>query len=179
MFPIAEINLSTLSNFQFIDWLIVGCYLSISLVIGILVTRYATSMTAYIGAGRSVGPWLGVATMTGTEMGLITVMYMAQSGFSGGFAAFHMAVIAGVGTLLVGITGFIVVPLRAEKVLTIPEYYEKRFGTTARITGGIILSTAGILNMGLFLQVGAKFIVGATGLSFDGTALMVIMTVLG
>ena len=178
MFPIAEINLSTLSNFQFIDWLIVGCYLSISLVIGILVTRYATSMTAYIGAGRSVGPWLGVATMTGTEMGLITVMYMAQSGFSGGFAAFHMAVIAGVGTLLVGITGFIVVPLRAEKVLTIPEYYEKRFGTTARITGGIILSTAGILNMGLFLQVGAKFIVGATGLSFDGTALMVIMTVL-
>ena len=177
MFPIAEINLSTLSNFQFIDWLIVGCYLSISLVIGILVTRYATSMTAYIGAGRSVGPWLGVATMTGTEMGLITVMYMAQSGFSGGFAAFHMAVIAGVGTLLVGITGFIVVPLRAEKVLTIPEYYEKRFGTTARITGGIILSTAGILNMGLFRQVGAKFIVGATGLSFDGTALMVIMTV--
>ena len=67
MFPNADINFSTLSNFQFIDWAIVGCYLSISLVIGIFVTRYATSMTAYIGAGRSVGPWLGVATMTGTE----------------------------------------------------------------------------------------------------------------
>ncbi len=178
MISIAAVNLSTLSNFQLIDWIIVACYLSISLFIGIFVTRYATSMTAYIGAGRSVGPWLGVATMTGTEMGLITVMYMAQSGFTGGFAAFHMAVIAGAGTLLVGITGFIVVPLRAEKVLTIPEYYEKRFGRTARIAGGIILSTAGILNMGLFLQVGAKFIVGATGLSFDGTALMIVMTVL-
>jgi len=175
---IAETTLSTYSNFQIVDWIIVGCYLSISLVIGILVTRYATSMTAYIGAGRSVGPWLGVATMTGTEMGLITVMYMAQSGFNGGFAAFHMAIIAGAGTLLVGLTGFIVAPLRAERVLTIPEYYEKRFGRTARVVGGIILSGAGILNMGLFLQVGAKFIVGATGLSLDGTALMVVMTVL-
>ena len=126
MSPFAEIELSSLSNFQMIDWIIVGCYLSISLIIGILVTRYATSMTAFIGAGRSVGPWLGVATMTGTEMGLITVMYMAQAGFTGGFAAFHMAVIAGSGTLFVGLTGFIVAPLRAEKVLTIPEYYEKR-----------------------------------------------------
>ena len=178
MFPTAAIDLSSLSNFQFIDWVIVGCYLSISLAIGILVTRYVTSMTAYIGAGRSVGPWLGVATMTGTEMGLITVMYMAQSGFRGGFAAFHMAVIAGVGTLLVGLTGFIVAPLRAEKVLTIPEYYEKRYGRNVRIIGGIILAGAGILNMGLFLQVGAKFIVGATGLSLDGTALMIVMTVL-
>ena len=175
---IADTTLSTFSNFQIVDWIIVVCYLSISLVIGIMVTRYATSMTAYIGAGRSVGPWLGVATMTGTEMGLITVMYMAQSGFNGGFAAFHMAVIAGAGTLLVGLTGFIVAPLRAQKVLTIPEYYEKRFGRTARVVGGIILSGAGILNMGLFLQVGAKFIVGATGLSLDGTALMVVMTVL-
>ena len=178
MMLVADTTLSTFSNFQIVDWIIVGCYLSISLVIGILVTRYATSMTAYIGAGRSVGPWLGVATMTGTEMGLITVMYMAQSGFNGGYAAFHMAVIAGVGTLLVGLTGFIVAPLRAEKVLTIPEYYEKRFGRTTRIVGGIILSGAGILNMGLFLQVGAKFIVGATGLSLNGTALMVVMTVL-
>ena len=178
MSTFAEIELSSLSNFQMIDWIIVGCYLSISLIIGILVTRYATSMTAFIGAGRSVGPWLGVATMTGTEMGLITVMYMAQAGFTGGFAAFHMAVIAGSGTLFVGLTGFIVAPLRAEKVLTIPEYYEKRFGKDVRVVGGIILAAAGILNMGLFLQVGAKFIVGATGLSFDGTALMNVMTVL-
>lgn len=86
-------SISELSNFQMIDWVIVVCYLSISLVIGILVTRYATSMAVYISAGRSVGPWLGVATLTGTEMGLITVMYMAQKGFTGGFAAFHMALL--------------------------------------------------------------------------------------
>ncbi|MEC7566166.1 MAG: sodium:solute symporter family protein [Planctomycetota bacterium] len=172
----ARLQIHTLTHFSWVDWVIVGFYLSISLIIGILVTRYARSMDAFIGAGRSVGPWLGVATMTGTEMGLITVMYMSQSGFTGGFAAFHMALIAGVGTLFVGLTGFIVQPLRAHRVLTIPEYYEKRFGRKVRIVGGIILATAGILNMGLFLQVGAKFIVAATGLPLDGNALLLVMT---
>ena len=175
---IANLQIHELTHFSILDWIIVAIYLSISLVIGIYVTRYTTNMDAYIGAGRSVGPWLGVATMTGTEMGLITVMYMAQSGFTGGFAAFHMALIAGGATLFVGLTGFIVKPLRAHRVLTIPEYYEKRFGRKVRIVGGIILSAAGILNMGLFLQVGAKFIVAATGLPIDGNALIVVMTVL-
>ena len=147
---IAELQIHELTHFSILDWVIVAIYLTISLVIGIYVTRYTTNMDAYIGAGRSVGPWLGVATMTGTEMGLITVMYMAQSGFTGGFAAFHMALIAGGATLFVGLTGFIVKPLRAHRVLTIPEYYEKRFGRKVRIVGGIILSAAGILNMGLF-----------------------------
>ncbi len=176
MDALAVLSISELSRFHTIDWVIVACYLSVSLIIGILVTRYATSMTAYIGAGRSVGPWLGVATMTGTEMGLITVMYMAQSGFDGGFAAFHMALIAGLGTLLVGLTGFIVVPLRKLKVLTIPEFYERRFGPEVRVLGGVILATAGILNMGLFLQVGAQFIVGATGLELGGSGLIVVMS---
>ncbi|MDF1814438.1 MAG: sodium:solute symporter family protein [Verrucomicrobiales bacterium] len=163
------------TNFSPVDVVIVVLYLSISLVIGLKVRRYAKDMTAYIGAGRAVGTWLGIATMLGTEMGLITVMYSAQKGFTGGFAAFHIAVIAGVATLLVGLSGFIVVPLRRMEVLTIPEFYGKRFDRKTRILGGIMLAFAGILNMGLFLKVGSMFIVGITGLSSSGTALPLIM----
>ena len=112
--------------------------------------------------------------MTGTELGLVTVMYAAQSGYNGGFASFHIAVIAGVVTLFVGLTGFVVGPLRKTGVLTIPEYYERRFGRRVRIFGGIILASAGILNMGLFLKLGAKFIVGVTGLPPDGAALPMV-----
>ena len=81
-------------------------------------------MADFIGANRKIGLYLGVASMAGTEMGLITIMYSAQKGFTGGFAAFHIAVVAGIVTFLVGISGFIVVPLRKLKVLTIPEFYE-------------------------------------------------------
>ncbi|MGB0581392.1 MAG: sodium:solute symporter family transporter, partial [Limisphaerales bacterium] len=166
------------TNFSTIDTVIVVAYLSVSVIIGFFVRKYATNMTAYIGAGRKVGSWLGVATMLGTEMGLVTVMYSAQKGFGGGFAAFHIALIAGVCTLLIALTGFIVVPLREAKVLTIPEYYEKRFSRRTRILGGTILAFAGILNMGLFLKVGSMFIVGATGLSDQGWAMPAVMVAL-
>lgn len=166
------------TNFGAVDWLIVGVYLMISVAIGLWVKRYVSDMATYIGAGRKVGTWLGVATMTGTELGLVTVMYMAQKGFSGGFAGFHLALIAGVVTLFIGLTGFIVAPLRRAQVLTIPEFYEKRFSRPVRVVGGVLLAFAGILNMGLFLQVGSKFIVGITGLPIDGSALKWVMLTL-
>ena len=163
------------TNFSTIDTAIVVVYLLASLAIGFMVKRYAGSMENYIGAGRKVGTWLGVATMTGTELGLVTVMYMAQKGFTGGFAAFHMAIIAGVGTLYVGMTGFIVGPLRRMEVLTIPEFYEKRFNRNVRVLGASILVFAGVMNMGLFLKTGSMFIVGVTGLASDGQSLNLVM----
>jgi SSS family solute:Na+ symporter len=166
------------TNFGTIDTVIVVVYLLVSLGIGLMVKRYAGSMENYIGAGRKVGTWLGVATMTGTELGLVTVMYNAQKGFTGGFAAFHIGVIAGVGTLFVGMAGFIVGPLRRMEVLTIPEFYEKRFNKNIRILGGVLLVLAGVLNMGLFLKVGSMFVVGVTGLSSEGNALTWVMIAL-
>ena len=171
-------NATSQTNFGTIDWVIVAVYLLLSVGIAFFVKRYAGNMTNFVSAGRAVGTWLGVATLTGTEMGLITVMYSAQKGFTAGFAAFHIGVIAGVVALFIGLTGFIVVRLREHKVLTIPEYYEKRFGRRTRILGGIMLAFGGLLNMGLFLKVGAMFIVGITGMDPDGNALKVVMVVL-
>jgi SSS family solute:Na+ symporter len=171
-------NATSQTNFGTIDWVIVAVYLLLSVSIAFFVKRYAGNMTNFVSAGRAVGTWLGVATLTGTEMGLITVMYSAQKGFTAGFAAFHIGVIAGVVALFIGLTGFIVVRLREHKVLTIPEYYEKRFGRRTRILGGIMLAFGGLLNMGLFLKVGAMFIVGITGMDPDGNALKVVMVVL-
>jgi len=63
-------------------------------------------------------------------------------------------------------------------VLTIPEFYERRFGRKTRILGGVMLALGGILNMGLFLKVGSMFIVGVTGMAADGGALKLVMFVL-
>ena len=166
------------TNFTSLDWAIVAVYLLISVAIGLMVKRYVTNMAEYVSAGRTVGTCLGIATMTGTELGLVTVMYSAQKGFKGGFAAFHIAVVAGIVTFIIGMTGFIVCRLRQMQVLTIPEFYERRFGRKTRILGGVMLAFGGILNMGLFLKVGSMFIVGITGLSNVGWALPAVMTTL-
>ena len=171
-------NAASQTNFTPLDWVIVAVYLALSVGIAFFVKRYAGNMTNFVSAGRAVGTWLGIATLTGTEMGLITVMYSAQKGFTSGFAAFHIGVIAGFVAFLIGVTGFIVVRLREHEVLTIPEYYEKRFGRRTRILGGIMLAFGGLLNMGLFLKVGAMFIVGITGMVPDSVAVNTVMVVL-
>lgn len=166
------------TNFSALDWGIVILYLVLSVGIGILANKYVGSLSDYIVAGRGMRTALGIATLTGTEMGLVTVMYSAQKGFTGGFAAFHIGVMAGALAFIIGATGFIVVRLRREEVLTIPEYYGKRFGKKAQVIGGLMLAFGGILNMGMFLKAGSMFIVGITGLPDDGWVLKGVMIAL-
>ncbi|MFC1633752.1 sodium:solute symporter [Planctomycetota bacterium] len=170
-----SIGIST--NFTVVDWCIVIAYLIIVVGIGVYIKRYISNVTDFIVAGRGLKTFLAIATMIGTELGLVTVMYSAQKGFTGGFAAFHIALAAAIVTLVVGLTGFIVVPLRRMEIMTIPEFYEKRFGRGVRILGGIILAFSGILNMGMFLKAGSIFVMGITGLTED-IHLKIIMTVL-
>jgi Na+/proline symporter len=160
-------------TFGAIDTAIVVVYLALSVGIGLVANRFITGLSGYLIAGRSLGTALSIATMTGSELGLITVMYQAQKGFTGGFAALHIGLIAGIVTLLVGLSGFIVVGLRRAEVMTIPEYYEQRFDKQTRVLGGILLALGGILNMGLFLQVGSQFVIGVTGI--DGALLSIVM----
>ncbi|MHC4158942.1 MAG: sodium:solute symporter family protein [Planctomycetota bacterium] len=165
------------TNFSSLDWCIVIGYLIVIVGIGVYIKRYVANVTDFIVAGRGLKTYLAIATMIGTELGLVTVMYSAQKGFTGGFAAFHIALAAAIVTLVVGLTGFIVVPLRRMKVMTIPEFYERRFGRGVRILGGMILAGAGILNMGMFLKAGSLFVTGITGMT-SAVELKVIMSVL-
>ena len=123
------------TNFTTIDWVIVILYPMISVVIGLIVRKYIKNMSDFVCAGRGLGTCLGIATLTGTELGLITVMYSSQKGFTGGFAAFHIALAAGIVTFIVGLTGFFVYRLREMEVMTIPEFYDRRFGRKTRIFG--------------------------------------------
>jgi len=166
------------TNFTTLAWVVVILYPLISVGIGLYVRKLVSNMKDFVTAGQGLGVCLGIATMTGTELGLITVMYSAQKGFVGGFAAFHIALAAGLVTLVVGMTGFIVYRLRAMRVLTIPEFYERRFNKKTRVLGGLMMALGGILNMGLFLKVGSMFLVGITGLSATSWALPAVMVFL-
>ncbi len=166
------------SNFSVFDWMIVAIYLVLTVVIGIYVNRYIRGMSDFLVAGRSLRTKLGIATMIGSELGLVTAMYAAQKGFTGGFAAFHIGLLALVAALVVGFTGMIVVPLREMRVMTIPEYYERRFDSrNLRIFGGALLAISGILNMGMFLKAGAIFVTGLTGMN-DPAIIKIVMTVM-
>ncbi len=150
--------------FSTVDWWIVGVYMLIATIPGFLCRKYIKGQDDFLIAGRSLNIWLATATLTASEMGLITVMYMAEMGFANGFSAMVLGVIAGGTTLFVGITGFMVAGLRRSGVTTVAEYYEKRYSRGVRVLGGFIIAAAGILNYGVFLKVEANFIKIITGI---------------
>lgn len=170
-------NLSVHTNFGLVDWAIIIVFLVASTVAGLWAMRYIKDMDDYVVAGRSVRTYLGVASMIAAELGLVTVMYSAQKGFVAGFSAFAIAALAAIAGLIVGLTGFIVVPLRNMGVMTIPEYYERRFSPGVRVTGAVILAASGILNMGMFLYADSLFITSVMGMN-DPTTLKWAMTIL-
>jgi solute:Na+ symporter, SSS family len=171
-------GIAAVTNFSAIDWVIILLYPSISVALGIMCSRFVRDMDDFVVAGRGIRTALGFATLTGTELGLVTVMYNAQVGFTGGFGAFHIGLAAGVVAFFVGISGFIIADLRREEVLTISEYYGKRYGKSVQVVGGLILAFGGIFNMGMFLKAGSIFVVGVTGLPPEGAAVTIVMMVL-
>ena len=105
-------------------------------------------LTEFFVSGRDLGLGTAIATLGATEIGLITIAYNAQKGFNEGFSAFHIGLAALIGCALVGLFGFVVKPIRRTGVLTLPEYYEVRFGRDIRIFGAIVMALGGILNRG-------------------------------
>jgi SSS family solute:Na+ symporter len=163
------------TNFTTADWGLVFLYLLGSVAIGVWVNRYVKGLADFVVAGRGLGLYLAISSMTGTEIGLVTYMYNAQEGFERGLSAYVIGVCWGLGLLIVGLTGFIIRPLREAAIMTIPEYYELRYSRKARVLGGTILALAGILNMGLFLQAGARFMTCVLGIG-TGMGLKLLMT---
>ena len=143
---------------HWIDISIIIIYLSLIFSVGILMRNRINNFSSFMIAGQGLGLSLGVTSMLGTELGLITVMYNAQTGVLQYFSAFHIGLFGFIVTLAVGLSGFVVTKLRDMNVKSIPEFYGKKFGQKARVIGAFLLVVGGMLNMGIFLNIGAKFI---------------------
>jgi len=143
---------------HWIDITIIFIYLALIFSVGVIMRSRVNNFSSFMIAGQNLGLSLGVTSMLGTELGLITVMYNAQTGVLQYFSAFHIGLFSFIVTLAVGLSGFVVTKLRDMNVKSIPEFYGKRFGQNTRIIGAILLVIGGMLNMGIFLNIGAKFI---------------------
>ena len=152
------------TNFTSLDGLIVVVYLLGTLGVGVAVNRYISGVAAYMVGGRATGSALNAATMIGTNLGLVTLMYASIEGYTRGFVYLVVALIAMAVALFLGTTGFAVCRLRELRLTTITEYFDRRYGRRVRVFAGAICALAGIVNMGLFPKMGAIFLTYVTGL---------------
>jgi solute:Na+ symporter, SSS family len=153
-----------MSNFSFIDGSIVGLYILIVVSVGVMVRRYVSKVDQFLLAGRELNIFLGIASLTACEFGIVTCMYTAQNGYDKGFSGATPGILLALAMLFVGTTGFCIKPLRAAGVMTLPELFEKKFGARIRWMSGVVIVLGGLLNMGVFLRTGGEFLVAVCGL---------------
>jgi len=152
------------SPFSLLDAAIAALSLAATLWIGLRVKRYIGTIESYLVASRGMGLYVGAASLLSTEVGIITYMYQAQFGFVAGFSAFVVGLITLAVCLLVGSTGFVITRLREMQILTVPEYFERRYGRAVRILAGVLMAFGGSLNLGIFPIIEARFLAVVTGI---------------
>jgi len=166
-----------MTNFNWLlDGSIVGLYLLVTMVAGLMVRKYVGKVEHFLVAGREMDVYLGIASLAATEFGIVTCMYTAQNGYEKGFAGATPGILMALAMAGVGLTGFVIKPLRDSGVMTIPELLEKQFGPRIRWAAGVVIVLGGLLNMGVFLRTGGQFLVLVAGL--DVRYLEIMMTAL-
>jgi solute:Na+ symporter, SSS family len=166
-----------MTNFNWLlDGSIVGVYLLVTMIAGLMVRKYVGNVEDFLVAGREMDVYLGIASLAATEFGIVTCMYTAQNGYEKGFAGATPGILMAVAMAGVGLTGFVIKPLRDSGVITIPELLQQRFGQRIRWAAGVVIVLGGLLNMGVFLRTGGQFLVLVAGL--DVRYLEIMMTVL-
>jgi solute:Na+ symporter, SSS family len=155
-----------MGNFNWLlDGSIVGLYLLVTMFAGLYVRKYVGKVEHFLVAGREMNVYLGIASLAATEFGIVTCMYTAQNGYKYGFAGATPGILMALAMLFVGLTGFVIKPLRDSGVFTIPELIEKRFGSRIRWAAGVVIVLGGLLNMGVFLRIGGQFLVQVAGIN--------------
>jgi SSS family solute:Na+ symporter len=169
-----------MSNFNWLlDGSIVGLYLLATMVAGLMVRKYVGKVEQFLVAGREMDVYLGIASLAATEFGIVTCMYTAQNGYEKGFAGATPGILMALAMAAVGLTGFVIKPLRDSGVITIPELLEQRFGQRIRWAAGVVIVLGGLLNMGVFLRTGGQFLVLVAGLEVRYLEIMMTALLVG
>lgn len=151
-------------NFNFLDLTIIIVYVTFIFFAGSIVKKYVKGIDDYLVAGRSMGFSLGLISLMCTEIGMITYVYFAELGFKAGLASLMVAIPFVVAFLFLGKTGFVIKKMMEMKIMTVPEFFSKRYSKGVRFYLGILMAVGGILNFGVFPGVEAKFINIVTGI---------------
>ena len=169
-----------MTNFNWLlDGSIVGLYLLVTMVAGLMVRKYVGNVEDFLVAGREMDVYLGIASLAATEFGIVTCMYTAQNGYEKGFAGATPGILMALAMAGVGLTGFVIKPLRDSGVITIPELLEQRFGGRIRWAAGVVIVLGGLLNMGVFLRTGGQFLVLVAGLNVRYLEIMMTVLLIG
>lgn len=120
-----------------LDLLVLVGYLLGMVAVGIWSRRKATTQEQFLVAGRSVGPVLYSGTLAAIIIGGGATVGGIKLGYAYGLSGMWFVSMYGLGMIVMGV---VLVPrLLALKLYTIPELLARRFNSTTRVAGGVVM----------------------------------------
>ncbi|MCX7835697.1 MAG: sodium:solute symporter [bacterium] len=147
--------------------------IDLAIVLGLLILMVSTVMTSrsqmksvadFLAANRSAGRYLIAVSGGIAAIGAITIVGNFEMNFMAGFAMTWWGMSMGVIILLVTLSGWVVYRFRQTRCLTLAQFFEVRYSRKFRIFTGMLAFFSGIVNMGIFPAVEARFFIYFCGL---------------
>lgn len=147
-----------------LDWSIIGT-LAAFLILTVMLSRSGMQSVAdFLAAGRTGGRYL-LAVATGVAaVGAITIVGGFEMTLQSGFTLQWWELTMSVVILLAAVYGWVIYRFRQTRCLTLAQFLEVRYSRRFRIFTGLVAFLSGIINMGIFPAVEARFFLHFCGL---------------
>ena len=116
---------------------VLGIYFAVIMFIGIYFSRFSSNINDFFYSGQRLSWWLPVASLVATGIGAYSYMKYSEQGFTTGLSSTHIYFND---WFFFPVLIFAWIPiLYFNKIKSIPEYFEKRYNSTARYLSVFII----------------------------------------
>ena len=140
-----------------LDWGIVFAIFLLMLAPIYMSRSRVTSVADFLSAGRSAGRYLIAVSAGAAAIGSITIVANFEMNLVAGFSLAWWGMTMGVIVMVATASGWVIYRYRQTRCMTLAQFFELRYSRRFRIFTGMVAFFAGIINMGIFPAVEARF----------------------
>lgn len=147
-----------------VDWTIVLVVLAFLLSIVAASRSHMRSVADFLAAGRTGGRYVLTVSSGVAAVGAITIVGSFEMNLLAGFCLNWWELAMSVVILLAAVSGWVIYRFRETRCLTLAQFFELRYSRRFRMFTGLVAFLAGIVNMGIYPAVEARFFLYYCGL---------------
>ena len=157
-----------------IDYIVVAIYFALILFVGLYSSRKKDDSSQYFLANRNLGWFIVGASLFASNIGSEHLIGLAESGFKRGLIESQFEILAAFMLLLLG---WVFVPFYNKSgVITMPEFLEKRFSSSARMYLSVLSIFAYVITkISVTIFAGAIVFESLLGINFWLGAVIVVL----